>query len=290
MADVSAQLVAKLREKTGARVMDCKKALTETQAEAGGKGDEAWLVSGETWLRKKSLDKGHAMSERAATEGRLGCKVAGDGKAITVVEMSANTDFVAKNEEFLKLLEDLLNLADTQEVDSAEKLNSLPLGGAPVAEVVKGLAGKIGENIGIKRVVRVEGEFGYYIHFDNKQGAVVEVGGVSGEQAQALGKDLAMHIVFAKPACLTRAEVSAELIKKETEIIAEKLKNDPRNAKKPPEILNKIATGQLGKFFASIVLPDQPYYRDGNKTVAQVLKESGAGTVKRFVRFQVGVV
>jgi elongation factor Ts len=290
MADVSAQLVGKLREKTGARIMDCKKALTETQAEAGGKGDEAWLGAGETWLRKKSLDKGHAMAERAATEGRLGHKISSDGKAITVVEMSANTDFVAKNEEFLRLLDDLLNLADAQKVDSAEKLNSLPLGGTPVAELVKALAGKIGENIAIKRVVRVEGEFGYYIHFDNKQGAVVEVGGVSGEKAQALGKDMAMHIVFAKPACLTREEVPADLIKKETEIIAERLKNDPRNAKKPPEILNKIATGQLGKFFASIVLPDQPYYRDGNKTVAQVLKESGAGTVKRFVRFQVGVV
>ncbi|MGD0092270.1 MAG: translation elongation factor Ts [Planctomycetota bacterium] len=290
MADVSAQLVAKLREKTGARMMDCKKALTETQTEAGGQGEAAWLGAAETWLRKKSLDKGHAMAGRAATEGRLGYKVSGDSKALTVLEVSANTDFVAKNEEFLKLLEDLLALADANRADSVEKLNALSLGGTPVADAVKTLAGKIGENIALKRVVRVEGEFGYYIHFDNKQGAVVEVEGVSGEQAQALGKDIAMHIVFAKPSCLTRAEVSADLVRKETEIIAERLKSDPKNAKKPPEILSKIATGQLGKFYASIVLPDQPYYRDGNKTVAQVLKESGAGTVKRFVRFQVGVV
>lgn len=290
MADVAAQLVAKLREKTGARMMDCKKALIETQAEAASQGEDGWLAAAETWLRKKSLDKGHAMAERAATEGRLGHKLSADGRALTVVEVSANTDFVAKNEEFLKLLDDLVALADAGRTDSAEKLNVLSLDGTPVPDAVKTLAGKIGENIAVKRVARIEGEIGYYIHFDSKQGAAVEVGGPTGEQAKALGKDLSMHIVFAKPAYLTREEVPADLVKKETEIIAERLKNDPKNAKKPPEILSKIATGQLGKFFAGIVLPDQPYYRDAAKTVAQVLKENGGATVKRFVRFQVGVL
>jgi elongation factor Ts len=289
MAEIGAQLVAKVREKSGQRMMDCKKALTETQAEAG-KGEEAWISAAETWLRKKGLDKGQAMAERAAAEGTLGHKIAADGKAITVVEMTSNTDFAAKNAEVQKLLAELVNMADAQKLDSAEKLGAQSINGTPVTEVVKALAGKIGENIGIKRVVRFDGEIGYYIHHDNKQGAIVEMSGVAGEQAQALGKDMAMHVVFAKPVCMTREEVPADLVKKETDIISDKLKTDPKNAKKPPEILAKIATGQLGKFYSALVLPDQPYYRDGNKTVAQVLKESGTAAVKRFVRFEVGVI
>jgi elongation factor Ts len=289
MAEIGAQLVAKVREKSGQRMMDCKKALTETQAEAG-KGEEAWISAAETWLRKKGLDKGQAMAERAAAEGTLGHKIAADGKAITVVEMTSNTDFAAKNAEVQKLLAELVNMADAQKLDSAEKLAAQSINGTPVAEVVKALAGKIGENIGIKRVVRFEGEIGFYIHHDNKQGAIVEMTGVAGEQAQALGKDMAMHVVFAKPVCMTREEVPADLVKKETDIISDKLKTDPKNAKKPPEILAKIATGQLGKFYSALVLPDQPYYRDGNKTVAQVLKESGTAAVKRFARFEVGVI
>ena len=288
MADITADLVKKLREKSGSRMMDCKKALDATK-DSAGKGNEGWLGAAEAWLRTQNLSSASAFQGRAAEEGLLGYKLAASGKAVTVVEMTANTDFVAKNPEFLKLLNDLVDLADEKAVDSAEKLKALSIHGVPVSEAVNALTGKIGENISIKRVARVEGDFGYYIHFDNKQGAIVEVGGVSGEKAQALGKDISMHIVFAKPTCLVREEVSQELIKKETEIATERLKSDPKNANKPPEILAKIISGQVNKFYSTLVLPDQPYYKDGNKTVAQVLNESGA-TVKRFVRFQVGVV
>jgi elongation factor Ts len=287
--EIPAALVGKLREKSGARLMDCKKALSESGAEFSSKGEDKWLDAAEGWLRKKSLDKGGAMADRTASEGLLGHKLSSDGKTLTVVEMTANTDFVAKNAEFLKLLNDLVELADSNKIDAAEKLSGLKLNGELVSDVVKSLAGKIGENISLKRVVRIEGEIGYYIHFDNKQGAAVEVGGATGEKAQAIGKDISMHIVFAKPDYLTRDQVSPELVKKETDIVTEKLKTDPKNASKPPEILNKIAAGQLNKFFSTIVLPDQPYYKDGNKTVAQVLKDQNA-SVKRFVRFQVGVL
>ncbi|HEY3319694.1 MAG TPA: translation elongation factor Ts [Planctomycetota bacterium] len=289
MADINAQLVAKLREKSGARMMDCKKALVETQAEAP-KGEEAWIAAGETWLRKQGMEKGGAMAAKAATEGLLGYKVSPDGRTVTVVEMTANTDFAAKNDEFQKMLASLVELADSQKIEAVEALNQQSLNGTPVADAVKGLAGKIGENISVKRVVRMEGDIGCYIHFDNKQGAVVELAGVTGEQARAVGKDIAMHIVFAKPNFLKREEVPAEHVQKETEIIAEKLKSDPKNSKKPAEILQKIATGQLGKFYAQVVLPDQAYYKDGSKTVAQILKENGGATVKRFARFQVGVI
>ena len=289
MSEINAALVGKLREKSGARLMDCKKALTETQGEFASKGEAAWLDAAEGWLRKKSLDKGGSMADRAASEGLLGHKAGNGGKSMTVVEMTANTDFVAKNEEFLKLLNSLVDMADANKIESAEKLAAMSIGGASVSDTLKALAGKIGENIGLKRVVRFEGEIGFYIHHDNKQGAIVELTGVEGEKAQAIGKDISMHIVFAKPSVLTREEVSPELLKKETEIATERLKTDPKNANKPPEILAKIAAGQINKFYSTLVLPDQPYYKDGNKTVAQVLKDQGA-TVKRFVRFEVGAI
>ena len=287
MPEINAQLVGKLREATGAPLMDCKKALAGTVGEAG-KGEAAWLEAANGWLRKKSLDKGAKMAEKAASEGLLGHKLSADGNALTVVELTANTDFVAKNPEFQKLLNDLVALADARAAGSVEKLAALELNGAPVLDAVKTLAGKIGENISLKRVLRMEGEFGYYIHHDSKQGALVEIEGLTGEAARAVGKDIAMHIVFARPEYLKREEVPQSLVDKESEIAAEKLKNDPKNANKPPEILKKIVAGQVAKFFSTLVLPDQPYYKENKKTVAQVLQENKAA-VKRFVRFQVGV-
>jgi elongation factor Ts len=288
MAEINAQLVGKVREKTGARLMDAKKALVETQNESS-KGEAAWLEAAETWLRKVTGDRGSEQAKKAATEGLLGHKVSADGRAITVVEMTANTDFVAKNEQYVKLLNDLVEMSHKDKITSVETLNAKQIGGKPVSEVVTSLAGTIGENIGVKRVIHMEGDVGFYIHFDNKQGAVVELSGVTGEKATALGKDISMHIVFAKPNFLVREEVPAEAVAKETAIIADKLKDDPKNAKKPPEILQKIAAGQLNKFYGEVVLPDQAYYRDGAKTVAQILKDNGA-TVKKFVRFQVGAI
>jgi elongation factor Ts len=136
-------------------------------------------------------------------------RVAPDGKTLTVVEMTANTDFVTKNEEFRKLLNDLAGLCEALKIDSVDVLLRQRMNGRSVSEVVQELAGKIGENIAVKQVARVEGEFGYYVHHDGRQAAVVELSGATGEKAQALGKDLAMHVVFAKPKCVTREEVPA---------------------------------------------------------------------------------
>src|SRR5262249_5666166 len=142
MAEISASLVGKLREKSGARLMDCKKALLETSAEFSSKGEDKWIDGAEGWLRKKGIDKGGQMAERAASEGLLGHKLSDSGKTLTVVEMTANTDFVAKNPEFLKLLNDLVELADSNKITSADKLSALKLNGELVSDVVKGLAGK----------------------------------------------------------------------------------------------------------------------------------------------------
>jgi len=136
----------------------------------------------------------------------------------------------------------------------------------------------------------MEGNFGFYIHFDNKQGAAIEMEGASDALFQKIGKDLAMHIVFAKPLYLSRDQVPAAAVEKEKTIIMARLADDPKNSKKPPQIIEKIVTGQLGKFFAQTVLVDQGYYKEEKKTVAEVLKELGDIKVKRFERFHVGVI
>jgi len=278
MAEVTADMVKSLREKTGARLMDCQKALKECQ----GRSEDAVA-----WLRKKNLAAGAKAAEKSAEEGMVGVKA--EGGALAAVELTSNTDFVTKNDEFRKLLDQLAALALQAKVGSADDLSRQNLGGRSVADAVKELAGKIGENIAIKRVVYVEGAFGYYLHSDYKQFAAVELTGAKGDQAQAIGKDLSMHVVFAKPTALSRDEVDQVLAAKEMEIAQERLKNDPKNSMKPPGILAKIAQGHIDKFYAQIVLPDQPYYRESAKSVAQYLKEQGGDiSVKRFVHIKVG--
>ncbi|MCK6474589.1 MAG: translation elongation factor Ts [Planctomycetes bacterium] len=275
----NANLIKELREKTSARINDCVKALKEC-------GDD--LEKAVEWLRKQNLVQGAKASTRGAEEGRLGIKV--DGGALTLVELTATTDFSAKNDDFKKLLNQLVDLAAAGKVGTPEALLKKELGGRPVEEVVKETAGKIGENIAVKRVLRVEGAFGYYLHSDYKQGAVVELDGVTGDKAAEVGKDLAMHIVFAKPRFLNSSEVPAAEVAKEKDIISEKLKADPKNAKKPADILDKIATGQLGKFYAEICLLDQAYYKENKINVTEALKQqAGPGAkVKKFHYFKVG--
>ncbi|MBE7463131.1 MAG: translation elongation factor Ts [Planctomycetes bacterium] len=275
---IDAKVVMQLRSETGAAMMDCKKALEE----AGG--DKAKALE---WLRKKNLASGEKKQDRAADEGALGAKLEGD--ALTVVELSANTDFVVRNEQFKKLLDDLVALASAKGITSAEALGKQELGGSAVNDVVRELAGKIGENIGLKRVLRFTGAFGYYLHHDSKQGAVVELEGASGDAARELGKDLAMHVVFAKPEYLKREEVPAEQVQKEKAFISDKLREDPKNAKKPPEILDKIADGQIAKFFGERCLLDQPYFRENKMTVTQHLQQAGGGAkIKKFTFLRVG--
>ena len=278
MAAVTAEMVKTLREKTGARLLDCQQAL---------KASECNIDNAIKWLRERNKAQGDKVADKVAGEGMVG--VQAEGGALAAVELTSNTDFVTKNDEFRKLLDQLAALALKTKASSAEELSKQTLGGRPVVEAVKELAGKIGENIAIKRVAYVSGAFGYYLHSDYKQFAAVELSGAQGEQAQAIGKDLSMHVVFAKPSALSRDEVDKALVAKEMEIAQERLKNDPKNSKKPPEILAKIAQGQLDKFYAQIVLPDQPYYRENAKSVQQHLKEQGGDIgVKRFVYIKVG--
>jgi len=205
---------------------------------------------------------------------------------MTIVEMSASTDFAAQNEKFKDELNFITRVAFNEKVTSAEQLEAVILPGMTVRDKIKELAGLIGENIAIRQVVRVEGNFGYYIHFDHKQGAIVELDGVAGDLAKKIGKDLAMHVVFAKPLYLTRAEVPVADVEREKAVIEARLKDDPKNATKPPMMIEKIIEGQLNKFYGKTVFLDQPYYRENKKTVAKILEELGV-KVTRFSHLNV---
>lgn len=279
MAESGMEQLKNLRQMTGARMLDCQKALKE----CGGNFDEAVA-----WLRKKNLAAGEATSTRQAEEGLLACKAGTDGRSMALVEMSANTDFVTRNEQFRKLLDQLAELCEGLKIDSVDVLQRQRINGRGVSEIVQELAGTMGENIAIRRVAFAEGDLGYYVHFDQKQAAIVQLEGVTGEKARDLGKELAMHVVFAKPSYLVPEEVPADEVQKEKSIIQERLKEDPKNSKKPPQILEKIAEGQLGKFYAGICLVEQPYFRENSKKVSQILKENGDARIKRFVYMKVG--
>jgi len=294
---VTADMVKDLRQKTGARMMDCKAALDATSD----------FNAAVDWLKKKNLDT--EVGGKPSAEGLLGCffnsglsclqagEVGPPEKSITVVELSASTDFACQSDDFRSLLRHLVGRADFEKIGSVEALNAAQYSaqqpGAtgfiadPIVDRVRALAGRVGENIFIKRVVRMTGEFGYYIHFDNKQGAVVQLEGATGELAEKIGKDIAMHIVFAKPDYLSREQVPQADVDREKAIIESRLKDDPKNSKKPPEIIEKIVTGQLAKFFSQKVIGDQGYYKDEKKPLSQILKDLGVKIV-RFERFQVG--
>jgi elongation factor Ts len=288
MATTTAQMVKELREQTGAGMMDCKKCLDE----AGGDLEKAVEL-----VRKAGLARGGKQASREAKEGLLAWKAAPDGSVITVVQMSAGTDFATRNPEYRTLLNDIAAVAfeigsdrlTAESPGSGPALLTAPFKATTVGEAVQSLAGKISENIQLTRVVRFSGTIGWYIHHDAKQGAVVLLGGVSGAAAQELGKDVAMHAVFAKPTYLDRADVPAEVVAKEREIAEALVKNDPKMQGKPAQVLEKIAVGRVDKFYADKCLREQPYYRDNAKTVTQVVKEKAA-TVEAFSRFEVGVL
>jgi elongation factor Ts len=278
---ITTEMVKTLRDKTGAKMMDCKQALTASAGQMEAATD---------WLRQKNLNTD--VTEKPASEGRIGYRA--DSNAITIVEMSASTDFAANGQDFKDCLMLAVIEAHNAKIDSIEALNNRPAplsyGLTTIGEQVLGLAGRLGENVAIKRVVRMEGNIGHYVHFDNKQAAAIEMDGVAGELAEKIGKDICMHIVFAKPGYLTRNEVPVHLVEAEKQIIQARLQDDPKNKNKPPQIVEKIVAGQLGKFYGQSVFVDQGYYKDGKKPMTEILKELGDIKVKRFVRFQVGVI
>ena len=279
MADVKAADVAALRKATGAGMMDCKKALAESD------GD---MEAAKDWLRKKGLSGASKRAGRAADQGAIDVLV--DGSVGAVLELTAETDFVAKSSEFTEIVAKLARLA----VDEAkDELGDVPFEGTTVGEFVIQLASKVGENLALGRVVVFEtpdGLLDAYRHVQNERGTIgvlVELGGVdrSDAKAQEIAHDIALHVASAAPRYVSRDDVPADVIEKERAVLEEL----SRNEGKPEAALPKIIEGRLNGFFKDNCLLEQGFVREPKTTVAQLLAGVGDGvTVRRFARVKIG--
>jgi elongation factor Ts len=274
MAEITAGMVKELREKTDAPMMECKKALTE----AGGD-----MAKAEEILRVKLGNKATKAATRVAAEGVVGMFLSADGKLGAVVEVNSETDFVAKNDEFIALAKGCAELVATKNPADVAALSALPMGEGTVESTRSALVGKIGENMAIRRFVRIEakGKLSSYVHGGSKIGVMVDLTGGD----EQLGKDLAMHIAASKPKSLDASGVPAELLDTERRIAIEKA----RESGKPEAMLEKIAEGTVQKYLKDVTLLGQVFVKaeDGKQTIEQLLKVKGA-TVNSFILYIVG--
>ncbi|HEX9672843.1 MAG TPA: translation elongation factor Ts [Burkholderiales bacterium] len=272
MAEITASMVKALRDKTDAPMMECKKAL----AEAGGDSARA-----EEILRVRLGNKASRAASRIAAEGVVVAHVAPDGRIGALVEVNCETDFVAKNGEFLALAAAIAELVASRNPPTVEALGQLPFSGSTVEEARKALVGKIGENMAIRRFTRMtaQGRLAVYIHGGAKIGAMADV--VGGDDA--LARDIAMHIAASKPVALSAAAVPAELVQKERGIAAAKA----AESGKPANIVEKMVEGAVQKFLKEVTLLGQPFVKNDKQSVEQLLKSKGA-TVAGFTLYVVG--
>ncbi len=266
---ITASMVKELRERSGAGMMECKKALTEVG------GDVETAIE---HLRKQGLAKADKKSGRVAAEGRIA--MAQDGARAVLVEINCETDFVAKDDNFVAFCDAAAGAALSADVDSVEAMGNLDLNGQTLEAARLALVAKIGENIQIRRVVKVTsgGALGAYLH-GSRIGVLVALNGGDEE----LARDLAMHVAATKPAFLDANAVPAEVLEKETEI----LKAQVAESGKPPEIVTKMVEGRLRKYLAEITLVGQPFVKDPDVTVEALLKKNGA-SIASYSRLEVG--
>jgi elongation factor Ts len=271
MAEITAGMVKELRERTDAPMMDCKKALTEAE------GD---MTRAEEILRVRFGNKASKAAGRVAAEGTVGINIAANGKLGTLIEVNSETDFCAKNEEFLKFVSELAQVVNENNPADIEAVAGLPMRGETAEAVRAQLVGKIGENITPRRFVRTEakGQLYSYVH-GSKIGVLVDL--VGGDEN--LGKDLAMHIAAAKPKSLDASGVDAALIEAERRVAIEKAKE----AGKPEAMLEKIADGTVQKFLKEVTLLSQTFVKDDKVSIEQLLKNNNA-SVASFTMYVVG--
>jgi len=274
MAAITASMVAELRGKTDAPMMECKKALTEAD------GD---MAKAEEILRVKLGNKASKAAARIAAEGIVAVSIAADGKSGAIIEVNSETDFVAKNDDFIALANGSAKLVADKNPADVAALSALPMGEGTVESTRTALVGKIGENMAIRRFVRfaAKGRLVSYIHGGSKVGVIVDL--VGGDDT--LGKDLAMHIAASKPKALDASGVSADLLATERRVAIEKA----RESGKPEAMLEKIAEGTVQKYLKDVTLLGQVFVKaaDGKQTIEQLLKEKGA-SVAAFALFVVG--
>jgi elongation factor Ts len=273
---ISAQDINKLRQMTGAGMMDCRKALTETN------GDFEAAID---WLRKQGQKVAAKRSDREAKEGVVIAKTTADNKTGIVVCVSCETDFVSKNADFVAFGQSIADAAIANNVKSLDELLASKAGNATVAELVNDKLAAIGEKIGVTKFERIDAEYvASYIHGAYRIGVLV---GLNKASAEA-GKDIAMQIAALNPVAVDAASVPADVIAREKSIIVELMKQDPKMAGKPDEMLAKIAEGKMGAFFKEQTLTAQAFVKDGSKTVADYLKENGDVKVTEFKRVALG--
>jgi len=271
MAEITASMVKELRERTDAPMMDCKKALSE----ADGDMDRA-----EEILRVRFGNKASKAAGRVAAEGTVGVSISADGKTGAMIEVNSETDFCAKNDDFLAYVRELAVVVEKSNPANIEAVAALPINGSTAEDVRTQLVGKIGENITPRRFVRLaaQGKLASYVH-GSKIGVIVDV--VGGDDT--LGKDIAMHIAAAKPKSLDASGVDAALIEAERRVAIEKAKE----AGKPDAMLEKIADGTVQKFLKEVTLLSQNFVKDDKVTIEQLLKSKGA-SVASFTMYTVG--
>jgi len=270
MAAITAAMVKELREKTDAPMMECKKALTEAE------GD---LARAEEILRVKLGNKASKAAARVTAEGLIGLFISHDGKQGAVIEVNCETDFVAKNDDFIAFVNTLAEQVATHKPADVAALSALALDGKTVDEVRSALVGKIGENMSIRRFTRFEtaGRLSSYVH-GGRIGVLVDHTG-----SEEVGKDLAMHIAATKPRALDAAGVNPADIETERSVAAQKA----AESGKPAEIVAKMVEGSVQKFLKEVTLLSQPFVKNDKQTVAQMLKEKGAD-ITRFELLVVG--
>jgi len=267
--NITADAVKQLRERTGAGMMECKRALVETQ------GD---LDAAAELMRKTGLAKADKKAARVAAEGTIA--IARTGRKGVMIEVNCETDFVARGDEFLGFARDVAQAALAAAPATLEALLAAPHGSGTLDEARRALIAKIGENISIRRFVALTGPaaLGTYLH-GGRIGALVTL--KAGDEA--LARDLAMHVAALNPAYLDAAAVPGAVLDKERQILAEQTKEE----KKPPEIIAKMVEGRLRKYLGEITLLGQPFVKDPDTTVEKLLKGAG-GSVAEFVRYEVG--
>lgn len=271
---ITAALVKELRERTGAGMMECKKALVETDGDIDAAIEQ---------MRKSGMAKADKKAGRTAAEGLVAIKVTPDNKTGAIVEVNCETDFVTKGEDFQTLVDNVANRVLSDKPADLDSLMAMPISdtdSTTIEETRKTLIAKIGENMAVRRfeVIEAKGKLSHYMH-GSRIGVVIDIEGGD----EQLGRDLAMHIAASRPVCVSEEHVPTDVIQKEKDIFSAQA----AESGKPADIIEKMVEGRIKKFMKEVTLLGQPFVKDADQTVEQLLKSAGA-TVHQFVRYEVG--
>lgn len=286
---ITASLVNELRKKTSVGMMECKKALTETN------GD---IDAAVTYLRERGIMKSAGMATRGGTEGIIAARLSSDGKFGLLIEVNCETDFVSRNEQYVQFVDEIADALAASDAKTLEEALAVKIGDISVEDFVKAKVLALGENIRLRKFERFDladnGAIAQYIHMGGKVGVLLEVGAGQGETAtkdafRDLIKDITLHIAAAAPKGLSRDDIAAELVEAEKDIFRVQLANEG----KPAEMIEKIIMGKIGKFFAESCLLEQAFVKDPDTTIKKLVEQVGKElgdtlSVRRFIRFGLG--